>query len=151
MAMASRQQAAARAALCRIPSGVLLVAMLALANPIGEATYNIFGTTNLLGAPNLNASWPGLAVAFGGIVTAAGAPLRIACAALVLSGIAIGSAKTTGSHVDRSGFAGAAHAIEQQWHPGDVVVDGTALTPVPLTGLDVYLPRPIRNSGSGFQ
>jgi hypothetical protein len=31
--------------------------------------------------------------------------------------------------------------IEERWAPGDVVVDGVALTPVPLTGLDTYLPQ----------
>jgi 4-amino-4-deoxy-L-arabinose transferase-like glycosyltransferase len=127
-------------ALRRIPPGIVLVGMLALATPLGEAVYSALGT-NLLGARNLNASWPGLAVGIGGVVTAAGPALGLASAALVVSGFAIGGAKTLGSEVARPDNAAAADAIEDRWTPGDVVVDGNALTPVPLTALDVYLPQ----------
>jgi hypothetical protein len=133
----------------RIPAGAALVAILALATPVGEALFSAVGT-NLLGARNLNASWPGLAVAIGGIVAAAGVPLSLACAALVVGGYGIGAIKTLGSDASRPDYAGVAHAIEQSWKPGDVVVDGGSviggrrgtfhLTPVPLTGLDTHLP-----------
>lgn len=122
----------------RIPPRVVLVALLALATPLGEAIYSVFGT-NLLGARNLNASWPGLAVAIGGLITAAGIPLSIACGVLVLSGFAIAGAKTLDSDLARTDYEGAAQLIEDRWGPGDVVVDAATLTPVPLTGLDVYL------------
>ena len=127
-------------ALRRIPAPIVLVVLLALATPVGEAIYGIFGT-NLLGARNLNASWPGLALAIGGIVTAAGAPLSLLCGVLVLSGFGIAGLKTLDSDLARNDYAGAARVIEDRWKPGDVVVDAAALTPVPLTGLDVYLPQ----------
>jgi len=131
----------------RIPAGAALVAILALATPVGEAVVSAVGTTNLLGARNLNASWPGLAVAIGGIVAAAGVPLSLACAALVVGGYAIGAVKASGPDVSRPQYAEVAKAIERHWKPGDVVVDGASvagpihLTPVSLTGLDVFLPQ----------
>ena len=131
----------------RIPEGAALVAILALSTPVGEAIFSAVGT-NVLGARNLNASWPGLSVAIGGIIAAAGIPLSIACAALVVGGYAIGAVKASGSDVSRPQYAQVAAAIEQRWKPGDVVVDGASvvgpihLTPVSITGLSVYLPQP---------
>ena len=124
----------------RIPSGAALVIVLALSTLIGEAVLSAIGT-NLLGARNLNASWPGLALAIGGMIAAAGVPLMIGSAALVLGGYASGAVQTLGEEAARPDYAGVAEAIEQRWSPGDVVVDGSWLTPVPLTGLDVYLPQ----------
>jgi mannosyltransferase len=128
------------AAVRRIPPGIALVAMLALATPVGEALYSAF-STNLLGARNLIASWPGLAIAIGAIVTAAGPLLSVACSALVLSGFAIGAVKTLDADFARIDYRDAAGVIETRWAPGDVVADVSAPTPVPLTGLDVYLPQ----------
>jgi 4-amino-4-deoxy-L-arabinose transferase-like glycosyltransferase len=134
------------ASLRRIPAGAALVAILALSAPVGEAIFSALGT-NLFGARNLNASWPGLAVAIGGIVAAAGVPLSLACAALVVGGYAIGAVKACGPDVSRPQYEAVAKAIEQRWKPGDVVVDGASvvgpyhLTPVTPTGIDAYLPQ----------
>ena len=127
------------AAVRRIPSGAALVIVLALSTLIGEAILSAIGT-NLLGARNLNASWPGLALAIGGIVAAAGVPLMIFSGALVLGGYASGAVQALGDEAARPDYAGVAETIEERGSPGDVVVDGVAFTPVPLTGLDVYLP-----------
>jgi hypothetical protein len=125
----------------KIRPEIVLIALLALATPLGEAVYSALGT-NVLGARNLNASWPGLAVAIAAVVTAVPAPISIGCATLALSGFAVGAAKTLGQDVSRPDYAGLARAIEQRWKPQDVVVDGVPFpTPVPLTGLDVYLPQ----------
>ena len=124
----------------RIPSGAALVIVLALSTLIGEAILSAIGT-NLLGARNLNASWPGLALAIGGMVAAAGVPLMLCSGALVLGGYASGAVQALGEEAARPDYAGVAEAIEQRWSPGDVVVDGWWFTPVPLTGLDVYLPQ----------
>jgi 4-amino-4-deoxy-L-arabinose transferase-like glycosyltransferase len=129
-----------RVALGRVPAGVLLIILLALATPVGEAIYSALGN-NILGARNLIASWAGLAVLVGAIVTAVRPPLNLACTALVVAGFAIGAVKTLGSGVQRPDYAGVAEAIESQWAPGDVVVDGAVFTPVPQTGLDIYLPQ----------
>jgi hypothetical protein len=127
-------------AMRRIPARLVLVASLALATPLGEAIYSALGT-NLLGARNLNASTPGLALAVGAVLSSAGPLLGAGCAALVLSGFALGAAKTFDSDVARIDYAAAAALIEHRSEPGDIVVDAAPLTPVPLTGLDVYLPQ----------
>jgi hypothetical protein len=123
-----------------IPAGAALVALLALSTLIGEAVFSAVGT-NVLGARNLNASWPGLALAIGGFIAAAGVPVMILSGALVLGGYTSGAIQTLGGEAARPDYAGSATAIEERWSPGDVVVDGEAFTPVPLTGLDVYLPQ----------
>jgi hypothetical protein len=129
------------AALRRVPQGVVLVALLALATPVGEAIYSAVGPTQVFGARDLNSAWPGLAVAIGGIISAAGPTLGLASLALVLAGYGIGAGKLLGSSYDRADYREAAQAIEDRWKPGDVVIDGAAFTPVPLTGLDVFLPQ----------
>ena len=126
-------------ALRRAPPGIVLVALLLLATPVAEAIYSAVDT-NLLGARNLNAAWPGLALALGALVTAGPAPLSLLCGALVLSGFAIGAGKTFDPDFARPDYRRAAEIIEDRWMPGDVVVDVPGPTPVPLTGLDVFLP-----------
>ena len=127
-------------ALRRVPPRLVLVVALALAAPVGEAIYSALGT-NLLGARNLNASWPGLALSMGALAAAAGPLLGAVSAALLIAGFAVGASLTLDSERARIDYAAAANAIERRWNPGDVVVDSASLTPVPLTGLDVYLPQ----------
>ena len=129
-----------RDALRRIPPGVALIALLALAAPLGEALYSALGS-DILGARNLNSSWPGLAVGLGAIVSAAGPLLSVACTAAMLSGFAIGAAKTLEADTAKLDAKTAAEVIEERSEPGDVVVDTYVLTPVPLTPLDVHLPQ----------
>jgi hypothetical protein len=124
----------------RVPPRVVLVVALALAAPVGEAIYSAVGT-NVLGARNLNASWPGLALALGAAVTAAGPLVGAVSAALLLAGFAVGASLTLDPDRARIDYAAAANVIERRWSPGDVVVDAASLTPVPLTGLDNYLPQ----------
>ena len=125
----------------RIPPRIVLIVLLALATPLGEAIYSVFGT-NLLGARNLNASWPALAIAIGGARHRRG----------VSAGHRLRGARSLGLRDRRRRrpstptspapiTKGRRELIEDRWAPGDVVVDAATLTPVPLTGLDVYLPQ----------
>ena len=125
------------------PPGVVLVVVLALATPVGEAVYSLFGT-NVLGARNLNASWPGLAL-LAGAALAAVRPARLAAAlaTVTLAGLAIGTVRTLQPTFSRPDYPAVASFIDDRAGPRDVVVDGAPFTPVPLTGLDVYL-RPGR-------
>ena len=123
-----------------VPAGAALVTLLVVATPVGEAVFSAFGT-DIFAGRNLNASWPGLAVAIGGLLTAAGPLLGVTCAALVIGGYAIGATRTLDEDSEWADYPGVASAIEERWADGDVVVDGAPLTPVPLTGLDAYLPQ----------
>jgi 4-amino-4-deoxy-L-arabinose transferase-like glycosyltransferase len=131
--------------------GIVLIAALLLATPVGEAIVSALGT-NMLGARNLNASSPGVALAVGAIVAAAGMPLAIASAALVLGGIGLGTAKTLDEDYARPDYEGVADLVREATEPADVVVDAAALTPAPVTGLGVYLPpgRPTFTLGQRF-
>ena len=124
----------------RIPPGAVLIVLLALAAPIGEAVYSAVGG-DVFGARNLNASWPGLALGVGALLTAAGPLAGFIATALVLSGYALGAAKMLEADFARYDYHAAAETIQERWQPGDVVVDIPGSTPVPLTGLDVYLPQ----------
>jgi hypothetical protein len=129
------------AAIREIPAGPALVVLTLVSTPIGEAVFSALGT-NVLGARNLNASWPGLALGVGGLLSSAAVPVLVAAASLlVVGGYAIGAWQSVGSEASRADYPGVADAIEQRWNPGDVVVDGFPFSPVPLTGLDVYLPQ----------
>jgi dolichyl-phosphate-mannose-protein mannosyltransferase len=130
-----------RAAVARIPRRTVLIVLLALATPVGEAIYSAVGT-NLLGSRNLNASWPGLAVAIGGAIAAAGPVLGVVAGVLVIGGYGIGAAKSLQAKWARPDFPAAAAYIEHRAGPRDVVVDA-AIFPfvVPLTALDAYLPQ----------
>lgn len=127
------------AALRAIPPAVALIVALTLAAPLGELVLSAIGP-NVFGARNLNAAWPGLALAIGGVLAAAGPTIGLGCTVAVLAGYSVGAAKTVGGDTARMDFQRAADLIEARWGPDDVVVDATRLTPVPLTGLDVYLP-----------
>jgi hypothetical protein len=128
-----------RALVAEAPPRVVLVVILALATPVGEALYSLFGA-NVLGPRNLNASWPGLALLFG-LLLAAVRPPRVATVltAAVLAGFAVGTVRALGPDFSRPDYPGIATFIDDNARSGDVVVDSAAFTPVPLTGLDLYL------------
>jgi len=122
---------------------VVLIALLAVATPAGELLYSAL-STNLYGARNLNSAWPGFALAIGGLLTAAPGLVAVPASILVLGGFAWGAARTLRTEFARPNYPEAARIVEAAVSPGDVVVDGSALTPVPLTGLDAYLPQVYR-------
>jgi len=132
------------AVLARSPLALPFV--LLLATPIGEALVSAVGS-NLLGARNLNASWPALAVVAGALVSAAGPVAGAAGAALILAASGLGAAKALDADYARTAYPGVAEFVNDRIRPGDVIIDGSGLSPVPLTGLDVYLhpgPREFR-------
>ena len=127
----------------RLASGGLLIALLALATPVGQVVYSALGPDQI-GARNFNPSTPGLVVGIGAIVSAAGPPLVFACAGLILAGFGVGASKTLDSQFARPAYPVVTEAIQERWQEGDVVLDAvhalTGLPPTPFTGLDVYLP-----------
>ena len=119
--------------------GIVLVVVMALATPVGEAIYSAV-STNVLGARNLNSAWPGLALVLGALIAAAPMAAGGAAAVLVLAGYGIGGIRATQSQASRTDYPAVASFIDANAGPHDVVVDAASFTPVPLTGLDVYLP-----------
>jgi hypothetical protein len=69
---------------------------------------------------------------------------------LVLAGFGLAAGRAVDADRARTDFEAAADFIEERWEAGDVVADGATLTPVPLTGLDVYLPQTHREFRLGL-
>jgi len=124
---------------------VVLVVLLALATPVGEALVSAVGT-NLFGTRNLAVAWPPAAVVLAGVLLAAGPRLRIAAVALVVAGFSVGAAKMLEDRFARPDYEAAAAYVDRGARRDDVVVDGSVAfaTPGPVTGLDVSLRRPHR-------
>jgi hypothetical protein len=135
----------ARGGLARVDRRVVLVAAMALAAPVGEASATLLGT-NLFAARNLAVSWPWFALALAAVLVAAGPRLRVAAVGLVVAGFALAGAKMVDEDFQRPDFAAAAAIIDREAGPRDVVVDGAVafITPGPVTGLDATLRRPHR-------
>jgi len=122
-----------------VPSGLMLVLMIGLATPVGEALLALAGT-DLFGARNLTASWYGLALSIGAVLAIPGGLVTVLCSIVVLGGYGAAIAKLNTSANALPDFKGPAAVIDDQSRPGDVVVDMFAAiaTPVTLTPLDVH-------------
>ncbi len=122
--------------------GVVLALMLALATPVAELVILGLGGSDLFGARNLNTAAPGYALSIGALVTAAGPVIGAICCAAVLATFAYGTARSLDPTVSTIDFKAAAHRVDADAGPDDVVLDliSPGISPVPLTALDVYLP-----------
>ncbi len=132
---------APRPALPRPSSGLVLVVILALATPVLIALYSLVGDS-VWNARNLVASWPGLALCAGALLTGAGGVVRVAAVTLVLAALAIGAVRMLEADSQRPDYAAAARFIERTGRPTDPVVEVPVPSPGPLTPLgDVALNR----------
>jgi hypothetical protein len=127
---------------------LILVVVLALSAPIGEAIASAIGT-NVLGARNLNASVPAFILSLAALLMAAGPWLRLLTAALALGAFALGAAKLLDEQYQRPNYKAAAELIDSETSPGDVVIDAAVLSPGPYSPLDVSLRGPHRVIRSG--
>lgn len=129
---------------------IVLVVVLALSVPVGEAAVSLV-STHLFGVRNLAASWPGFVLALAAFLLAAGPRLRVVAAALTFAGFAIGGAQMLRQVDQRPDYGGAASYIDAHARPGDVVIDRTGvLSPGPLTALDASAlkTRPVLRAGA---
>lgn len=126
------------------PKGALLVFAIAIATPLAEALILVTTGNDLFGARNLNMSSAGLALAIGTLLAATGPRWGALLAVIVLAGFTIGAARTLREDSGPIRFDLAADFIASDAEPGDVVVDAlsAAVTPVPLTPLEIYLDDP---------
>lgn len=117
---------------------VALTPLLALATPIGLALYSLLGTS-VWDQRDLIASWPGLAVTAGGLLTIASGVVRWAATALVLGGFAIGGVGMLRATEQRPDYLSAARFVDRVGGSGDPVVEVAAFTPGPLTEMEAAL------------
>jgi hypothetical protein len=131
-------------------AGAVLVIVLALSAPVGEALVSAVGT-NLFGVRNLAVSWPGVALALAALLLAAAPRWRPVAAGLAIAAFAIGAVKMLSTRYSRPDYRAAARYVERTARPGDVVVDVTGvLSPGPPTALDAALRgrRPVIRGGT---
>jgi 4-amino-4-deoxy-L-arabinose transferase-like glycosyltransferase len=122
----------------------LLIAALAVATPVAELVLGALGDS-VFSVRDLGASWPYLAMSGAAVVTILpGRPAALA-AVLAVAGFALAADRMLGSAFRRPAYQDAAAYLSRTARPRDVVVDETgALSPGPLTGLDVALHRRLR-------
>jgi hypothetical protein len=112
-----------------------------LATPLAELVLGALGNS-VFSVRDLGASWPYGAIAVGVALTLCPPRWMALGAGLALAGFLLGSTKMLSGNFVRPNYQGAASYVEAHIRPGDVVVDETgALSPGPLTGLDVALNR----------
>jgi Dolichyl-phosphate-mannose-protein mannosyltransferase len=119
-----------------VPSArIVLVVVLALATPVGTILSGIVGHS-VFNSQDLIASWPGLALAVGVLLTRPPGALRVAAVALVLAGFAIGGARMVTSGVQNPNVDAAAAFIGRVGSCGDPIV-AESIFAHPLTEIDV--------------
>jgi Dolichyl-phosphate-mannose-protein mannosyltransferase len=122
---------------------VVLVVGLALVTPVAEVVLGAAGHS-LISVRDLGASWPFLALTGAAALNLCEPRVAMLAAALAVAALVIGSATMLGGEFQRPAYRAAAGEVTAQVRPGDVIIDETgALSPGPLTGLDVALGRPL--------
>jgi 4-amino-4-deoxy-L-arabinose transferase-like glycosyltransferase len=119
---------------------LVLLAVLALALPVGAAIVSAVGTSVYL-PRNLITSLPAFALVVGALVCAGRGIVGVVAAALVLAGVAIGAADMLSRQNQRPDYAAALRFVDGNARLGDVVVDAPFPTPGPLSAVDTAYAR----------
>lgn len=128
----------------RLDRRIVLVALLALAVPVGELVASAV-SSNLYGTRNLAASWPYVALTAGAVLASPGPRLRIVTIGLAVVAFAIGAVRILGPDFQRPHYREIASLIDRTASPQDVVVDGPTISPAGVpTPFDVAFKRPHR-------
>jgi hypothetical protein len=122
----------------RVSAGAALVVVLAIASPLGAVLHNLVAPSVFI-PRNLIASWPGLALLMGAIVTTGKGPLRIAAVVLVTCGFAIAGLEALDRDNRRPDYTAAAAFIDRTVGPGSPVVEVPEPTPGAQTELEAAL------------
>ncbi len=128
--------------LTQVDRRLVLVLALALGAPLGTALFSAVGT-NLIAVRHLAASWPAFALLLAALLVAGPGRLRLAAAGLAVAAFGFGAVKMLEPRYQRPDYDAAAGFIERSAPPGSVVIDGSTLSPAPLTAIDVALDRPL--------
>ena len=115
----------------------VLILVLAFASVVGTAIQSSIGA-DVFSPRSLIASWPGLALAIGLLVTSPPRPFRVAAVAMVLGAFGVGSVQMLRSQSQRPDIGAVAQFIERAAIPGSPIVDTPEFVN-PLSDLDVAL------------
>ena len=122
LAVAVAGRVRARAAGASRPNGVSLVAVAALATPVGLLVYSLLAKSVVL-PRNMSASIPAAALTLGWALTAAGPRLRVGLTVVALAALCVGTVAVTRDDNRRPPFEDAARFIDAHARPGDAVID----------------------------
>jgi hypothetical protein len=106
----------------RLEPRLVLVALLALAAPVGAALYSVVGDDIYI-ARNMTVSLPGLWLLAGAVIAALPRRAAIATGVLVLAVFAIGAAKTLDPDSQRPDYKHIAKFVDDDARPGDPVLE----------------------------
>ncbi|MGH2866702.1 MAG: glycosyltransferase family 39 protein [Solirubrobacteraceae bacterium] len=140
--MRSRRRSRPALAGRTLPRTLVLVVILALVTPLGEALVSSF-SSHIFGVRNLAASWPELALCAAALLTAPAPRFRAAAVGLALGGFAIGAALMLNPAYSRPNYQAAADLIDARSAIHAVIDETGEISPGPLTPLDLELRRPV--------
>ena len=121
-------------------NAVELLAVLALATPVGSIAYSL-GSESIFLPRNLIPSLPAAALLLGTTTSRAGRSLGVALAAGLLGVLIVGAVKTFDPDYGRPPYRDAAAYIESHARPGDAVLEISIDVVTPLSPLRPVLPR----------
>jgi hypothetical protein len=121
----------------RISPRVLMVVTLTVAPAVMMVLYSWL-RVDVLGAGNIIASWPAMALTIGAVVTAPPKPLRTAAVVLTVTAYAIGGVKMLSSTSQRWNVSAAVAFIERAGKSGDPIVSAPFFSN-PLSEVDAAL------------
>jgi hypothetical protein len=121
----------------RVSRELLLIVVLTVVPFVLMIVYSLL-RVDVLGAGNIIASWPAMALFIGALVTTPPRPLRVVAVALLLSAYAIGGVRMLSPTWQRGNVNGAVAYIERTGNDGDPVVSLPAFAN-PLSEVDAAL------------
>jgi dolichyl-phosphate-mannose-protein mannosyltransferase len=133
---------ARRSGVRSVPDRVVLIALLALANPVGAAAYSAV-TDDLFVVRNLIASLPALCLAFAALLMTVPRPARAVALLLAFAALGLGAVSTIERDTKRPAYEEAASFIESRARPGDAVLELQAFPDPPGRALGVHIDEEI--------
>jgi mannosyltransferase len=121
-----------------VPQRVVLIAVLALAAPLGAGLYSAL-SDDMFVVRNLISSLPALALAFAALLTALPRVPAVAALALAFGALGLGAAGTFEPDSKRPAFEEVAAYLEGRARPGDVVLDLNIFFEPPGLSLEVQV------------
>jgi hypothetical protein len=105
---------------------------------VGELLLLVAGT-DIFGTRNLAVAWVGMPLLIGALLAAAGRTTGVIALVLILAGFGINNIRLLDPARTAIPYSTAADWIEQREDRGGVILDGSIISPSPLSPLDGYL------------
>jgi mannosyltransferase len=125
-------------------SRTLLLAALVAATPAGMLGFSVISGHNVFQGRYLSASFPAFALLVAGLICAMRPRVAAVVAAVVVVGVAAGTAKILSPELRAAEYRKPARYVDAHAHPGDVVVQKMRKAGPLSTALTVHFRRPHR-------